>query len=258
MRDFIVIICFFLLACSSNDNGDILVTYEDHSLSFSDVYNYMNSNDIDTNIFIKDYLDNWLRHRVFLDQAYLYIDHEDDDIDRIIQDYRENLVIQKYKNELSRNKFDNIISDQDISKYYYDNQQNFILMKDIFKGRLIILQKNNVVLSEFQNLIDASSDADLYKLVSLCRSYSIDNILNDSVWRYSSDFTLRLPFIEKESYDRLFLKNKIFNFSDEKYDYIFPSIELSGDNAAMIGMVGLEKFKLNQYKLIIIVPNTFM
>ena len=34
---------------------------------------------------------------------------------------------------------------------------------------------------------------------------------------------------------------------EEKYDYIFPSIELSGDNAAMIGMVGLEKFKLNQY-----------
>ncbi|MDA9606107.1 tRNA (adenosine(37)-N6)-threonylcarbamoyltransferase complex transferase subunit TsaD [bacterium] len=34
---------------------------------------------------------------------------------------------------------------------------------------------------------------------------------------------------------------------EKKYEYIFPSIELCGDNAAMIAMVGLEKFKLGQF-----------
>ena len=33
----------------------------------------------------------------------------------------------------------------------------------------------------------------------------------------------------------------------ENYQSIFPSIELCGDNAAMIAMVGLEKFKLKQF-----------
>ena len=33
----------------------------------------------------------------------------------------------------------------------------------------------------------------------------------------------------------------------EKYDSIFPTIELCSDNAAMIAMVGLEKFKLKQF-----------
>ena len=34
---------------------------------------------------------------------------------------------------------------------------------------------------------------------------------------------------------------------EEKYEPIFPSIELCGDNAAMIAAVGLEKFKIKQF-----------
>ena len=34
---------------------------------------------------------------------------------------------------------------------------------------------------------------------------------------------------------------------ENNYQSVFPKIELCGDNAAMIGMVGLEKFKLNQF-----------
>ena len=33
----------------------------------------------------------------------------------------------------------------------------------------------------------------------------------------------------------------------EKFKPIFPAKKLCGDNAAMIAMVGLEKFKLNQF-----------
>ena len=36
-------------------------------------------------------------------------------------------------------------------------------------------------------------------------------------------------------------------FGEEEYKPIFPPIELCGDNAAMIAMVGLEKFKLKQF-----------
>ena len=34
---------------------------------------------------------------------------------------------------------------------------------------------------------------------------------------------------------------------EEDFEAIFPPINLCGDNAAMIAMVGLEKFKLNQF-----------
>jgi len=34
---------------------------------------------------------------------------------------------------------------------------------------------------------------------------------------------------------------------EERFDAIFPPINLCGDNAAMIAVVGLEKFKLNQF-----------
>ena len=34
---------------------------------------------------------------------------------------------------------------------------------------------------------------------------------------------------------------------EEKFDAVFPPIDICGDNAAMIAMVGLEKFKINQF-----------
>ena len=35
--------------------------------------------------------------------------------------------------------------------------------------------------------------------------------------------------------------------NEKKFEAIFPPIELCGDNAAMIGLVGLEKYKLELF-----------
>ena len=44
------------------------------------------------------------------------------------------------------------------------------------------------------------------------------------------------------------IRNMLVNVCEEKkFEPIFPPIELCGDNAAMIAMVGLEKFKLKQF-----------
>tara|TARA_B100001057_G_scaffold464058_1_gene518847 strand:+ start:1592 stop:2665 length:1074 start_codon:yes stop_codon:yes gene_type:complete len=44
------------------------------------------------------------------------------------------------------------------------------------------------------------------------------------------------------------IRSMLINLCDEKkYKHIFPSINLCGDNAAMIAMVGLEKFKIRQF-----------
>ena len=44
------------------------------------------------------------------------------------------------------------------------------------------------------------------------------------------------------------IRNMLIKLCEEQsYEYIFPPLELCGDNAAMIAMVGLEKFKLKQF-----------
>ena len=44
------------------------------------------------------------------------------------------------------------------------------------------------------------------------------------------------------------IRNMLSKLCEEKkYEHIFPPIKLCGDNAAMIAMVGLEKFKLKQF-----------
>ncbi len=44
------------------------------------------------------------------------------------------------------------------------------------------------------------------------------------------------------------IRSMLINLCKENnYKSLFPPIELCGDNAAMIAMVGLEKYKLNQF-----------
>tara|TARA_B100001057_G_C22838741_1_gene946211 strand:+ start:1592 stop:2665 length:1074 start_codon:yes stop_codon:yes gene_type:complete len=44
------------------------------------------------------------------------------------------------------------------------------------------------------------------------------------------------------------IRSMLINLCDENnYEYIFPPINLCGDNAAMIAMVGLEKFKMKKF-----------
>ena len=44
------------------------------------------------------------------------------------------------------------------------------------------------------------------------------------------------------------IRTTLINLCNEnKYDYLFPPSNLCGDNAAMIAMVGLEKFKIKNF-----------
>ena len=47
--------------------------------------------------------------------------------------------------------------------------------------------------------------------------------------------------------DTSFTESLTADPNEENYTSMFPPIEFCGDNAAMIAMVGLEKFKLNQF-----------
>ena len=51
--------------------------------------------------------------------------------------------------------------------------------------------------------------------------------------------------IKRSRYESILALINLCN--EKKYEPIFPPIELCGDNAAMIALVGLEKFKLKQF-----------
>ena len=108
----------------------------------------------------------------------------------------------------------------------------------------------------------------------MCRKsyFLLKILLKDLVWNFTLRFNLwsraflfatKIAFLDFEKQSNLNkkifvvaggvaankkIRSMLINLCKEKnYESIFPPIELCGDNAAMIGMVGLEKFKLNQF-----------
>ena len=103
-----------------------------------------------------------------------------------------------------------------ISKNIKTNQEKFDLSASFQKTVLEILyKKTKIAFSEFEK----------------------QNSLKQKVFVVAGG-------VAANKYIRTMLNNLC---SEENYQSVFPPVELCGDNAAMIAMVGLEKFKLKQF-----------
>ena len=84
--------------------------------------------------------------------------------------YRENLIISEYKNKISNNNPDTLISKNEIEFFFNANNENFKLYEEIIKGRYIklninafnILMKLNVGLEDIMFLTSTFLILSLY------------------------------------------------------------------------------------------------
>jgi len=140
-----ILIILFFLSCSSEKEESFLASYKDDNLTLDEVL--LNKPfSIDSAIFVNKYINNWLRNKVTINKAQLYIEY-DKELQSQVNSYKESLIINRYHNELINNEFDTTVLKSDIEKYYKDHKQDFILHKDIVKGKLIVVNKETINLN---------------------------------------------------------------------------------------------------------------
>ena len=100
----IIILFLFIFSCSSEKEENIVASFKDNTLSIEEVYKHLIPNVVDTNIFVDEYINTWLKNQVMLDKAFIYISENDMEIERKVKEYKEELLIHKYQNELVNNE----------------------------------------------------------------------------------------------------------------------------------------------------------
>jgi len=208
----------FTISCFSGDNKQIIASVNEEHLLLSEVLKEMPKATDDSTFFIERYMNLWIRKQLMIYHAEINVSSDLLDYEAQIADYRSSLLIYAYQQELINQNFDTSITAKEISDYYNLYREEFKLVKNIFMGRYIVVDKSAPKSKNLKKWYKSNKPDDIESLTDYCHQFAKEYYLADSSWQYFSSINNKLPkFITEEEY---FLGNtKGVWFEDKQYRY---------------------------------------
>jgi len=219
----LLILAFLMLtvSCFNSDNKQIIASVNEKDLLLSEVLKEMPKSTEDSTFFVERYMNLWIRKQLMIYHAEINVSSDLLDYEAQIDNYRSSLLIYAYQQELINQNFDTNITLNEISEYYNQYQEEFKLVKNIFKGRYIVVDKSAPKLKSLKKWFKSNRLEDIESLTDYCHQFAKEYFLSDSSWNYFSNINNKLPkFITEQKY---FLENtRSVSFEDQQYlHYIF-------------------------------------
>jgi hypothetical protein len=168
----------------------------------------------------QSYIRNWITQKLLLHKAIENLSAEKNDIQKQVEDYRTSLLIHKYKQKLIEQRLADEISEQEIEKYYTDNEKNFVLATPIVKAVFFILPKNAPNLKDVQKWYKSDKPEDQENLEDYCLTHArkYDHFKNEWI---EVKYLLNLIPGDYDNLEELILtENRIEKEDEENYYFL--------------------------------------
>lgn len=211
----------FTVSCFKSDNKQIIASVNEKDLLLSEVLKEMPKATEDSTFFIERYMNLWIRKQLMIYHSEINLSSDLLNYEAQIAEYRSSLLIYAYQQELINQNFDTSITSKEISDYYNQYREEFKLVKNIFMGRYIVVDKSAPKSKKLKKWYKSNKPDDIESLTDYCHQFAKEYYLSDSSWQYFSSINNKLPkFITEEEY---FLENtKGVWFEDQQYrHYIY-------------------------------------
>ena len=183
-------------------------------------YSYLNDL-IPENISIEDSVElankiisEWATSKLLLQNAQNNLnDNEKESIDEKSKKYRENLILSDYKNKISKNNPDTVVTDNEIKVLFENNSKNFTLYNEIIQGRYLKLNKNNFNINEIKRRFNRFNVVDRYFFDSISIQL-LNYSFNDSTWINKNLFFNKIPNLNNDEIQRI-VKNNLFYIKED-------------------------------------------
>lgn len=176
----------------------------------------------DSSILVNSYIRNWIKKQLILHRAEQNLDEEKKDVEQQLIEYRNSLITYIYESELIRQKLDTVVTDEEIEKYYNDNQRNFELRDNIIKVLYLKVKKTAPKIRKVKEWYKSSSAKDRKQLEEYCYQYASDFHLDDETWLLFDELLKKVPI---KTYDKeAFLKNNRFIEIEDSSDLYLVNI----------------------------------
>ena len=205
-------------ACFNNDNQKVIASVHAKDLLLSECIKEMPEVAEDSAFFVERYMNLWIRKQLMIYHAEINLDIDLLDYEQQIEEYRSSLLIYAYQQELVNQNFNATISPQAVDDYYTQYHEEFKLVKNIFKGRYIVVNKSAPKLESLSKWFKSDNVEYVEELTNYCQQFAKEYYLEDSSWQYFTTINAKLPEVITE--EKYFLQNtKGIWFEDEQYRY---------------------------------------
>ncbi len=203
------------------DNEDrVLARVYDSYLYVSDIEGLVpaGTSTIDSLSITQNYVNNWVKNQLLLYQAEKNLTDTQKDFSRQLKDYRNSLVIYAYESELIRQSLDTLVTMDEITRYYEDNQNNFELKKNIVQVVFAAVDPESPQAGRIMKLVKSDDEADRDSLEYYCLRYADDYDIIDREWITFDDLLQRVP-LEIHNPEAFLAKNSFVKTNNEGLDF---------------------------------------
>jgi hypothetical protein len=167
-----------------------------------------------------DYVNRWVRNKLFLRQAESNLTDEEKDVSRLLDEYRTSLLVNIYQQKMLEQKYSPLLSNEEIEKYYNEMRDNFTLQENIIRGLILKLPLDAPDISEVRRWCRSVDPENLVQLEQYCAQHAkLYHVFLDK-WIPFQRINANLPDpVQNE--ERFLQYNRYYEKTDDKYRYFF-------------------------------------
>ncbi len=183
MKILAYLLLFCVLSCqyfTSNAEQKIVVEFKGNKLYQEDLAKILPATytSEDSINIVEPFIQNWLKKKVTVNAAATTISpQESENLDKQIIQYRDDLILNKFYNEQLKKLNENDIPEQEIIKYYHENERSFTLDETLVKTQYIVSPIAFKIEIE-ENIKNSDTLKNLCKKIKEIECFSSDEWIN--------------------------------------------------------------------------------
>jgi len=215
---FNIILFFSVTSCHKKNDNIPLARVFDKYLYMADLRGVIPKGNVagDSVQILNNYIDNWVRQNVIVEEADNKLPSSEKDFTLQLDDYRNSLLIYEYDKALINHRLDTVIKEEEISKYYLDNQQEFELRDNIVKVIYIKLVKGSPFTSRFKKLLINVNTNPQNRIAT---KNAVNYFLDDQSWLLFDDLLKEVP-VNTYNQEQFLQNNRYIEISDKQFIYM--------------------------------------
>lgn len=165
------------------------------------------------------YVENWIKVQLMVQKAELNLTKERKNFDKEIENFKTTLLIHRYQEKVVEQLLDTVVSEEDIKKYYNENESQFLLRENIVKASYIIFSRNAKDKEKVKSWLMSDKDEMIVKLSKFCKESAMSFQITDTTWQFMDELERIIPF-EYSSQESMLTRTKYYETMDSSMVYM--------------------------------------
>ena len=238
-------------SCKSESNEKKLARFKDVYLNESDIINEIpiTLNQKDSAIFADNYIHKWLVNQMIMDKSEEMIPLEVLKVEKKINKYKLSLISYDFEQFYINKRLDTSISKFQISNYYDNHLDDFVLNDYVVKCMYLQVPKKSKFIREIKRNYYLKNEEMIDEIMKIGQNEEVSLYYNPEEWVFFDDLMKQIPILEKYSKIEFIKKKKKVILEFNNYIYfinVFNYIIKNGTSPLSFEVNKIKSIILNQ------------